>query len=191
MNCAIATTSGLLAALFLSTAPPAAAADYTIDAAHSSVVFKADHAGFASVYGAFEDVSGKFTVDPQNPSASKFEMTIKVDSIHSGVGKRDDHLKSPDFFNAAQFPTIHFVSKSVSKEGEGLKVEGELTLHGETKPVTLVLTGGKVGEFPAGVVRTGYDSSVTIKRSDFGMGGMDAVIGDEVVILIGLEGTKS
>lgn len=191
MKCAIATTWGLLAALLLSTAPTAAAADYAIDPGHTSVVFKANHAGFASIYGTFHDVSGKFTVDPQKPEASKFDVTIKTDSIHTGVDKRDDHLKSPDFFNAAQFPTIRFVSKSVSKQGENLKVDGELTLHGETKPVTLILTGGKVGEFPPGVARTGYDTSVTIKRSDFGMDGMVPAIGDEVVILIGFEGTKS
>jgi polyisoprenoid-binding protein YceI len=190
MKRAFATTWSLLAALLLTTPSPASADDYKIDPAHTSVVFRANHAGFASIYGTFHDVSGTFTVDPQNPSASKFDVTIKADSIHTGVDKRDDHLKSPDFFNAAQFPTIRFVSKSVSKQGDGLKVDGELTLHGETKPVTLLLTGGKVGDFPKGTARTGYDATAAIKLSDFGMDGGGA-LGDEVVIMIGFEGTKS
>lgn len=190
LNRAFATTWGLLAALLLSTPSPASADDYKIDPAHTSVAFRVNHGGFASIYGLFQEVSGKFSVDAQDPSTSEFDVTINVDSIRTGVEKRDEHLKSPDFFNAAQFPTIRFVSKSASKEGDSLKVQGDLTLHGETKPVTLVMTGGKVGEFPKGTARTGYDATATIKLSDFGMDGGGA-LGDEVVIMIGFQGTKS
>ncbi|OJW22594.1 MAG: hypothetical protein BGO49_01015 [Planctomycetales bacterium 71-10] len=183
--------SGLMAALSLSTSLAARAADdYAIDPAHTSVVFKSNHGGFASSYGMFDEVSGKFTIDPKSIESSKFELTIKVDSIDTGDAKRDGHLKSPDFFNAKQFPTITFKSTSVAKHEGGLKVVGDLTLHGVTKPVTLMLTGGKVGEFPPGVARTGYDTSIAIKRSDFGMDKMIPAVGDEVGVLISFEGTK-
>lgn len=183
--------SGLMAALALSTSLAARAADdYAIDPAHTSIVFKSNHGGFASSYGMFDEASGKFTIDPQSVESSKFELTIKVDSIDTGNAKRDEHLKSPDFFNAKQFPTITFKSTSVAKHEGGLKVVGELTLHGVTKPVTLILAGGKVGEFPPGVTRTGYDTTLTIKRSDFDMDKMIPAIGDDVGILISFEGTK-
>lgn len=192
MKRATAAPASLLTALILATALPARAAEqYTVDPAHSSVVFKANHGGFASVYGMFDEVSGGFTIDAQSVGSSKFELTIKVDSLDSGNDKRDGHLKSPDFFNAKQFPTIHFVSTSVAKDEKGLKVVGDLTLRGVTKPVTLLLTGGKVGEFPPGVGRTGYDTAITVKGSDFGMDKLAPAIGDEITVLIGIEGTKS
>ena len=184
--------AALLAALPLASPRASRAADaYKIDPAHASVVFKANHGGFSSSYGAFDEVSGGFTVDPKSWESSKFELTIKVASIDTGNAKRDDHLKGPDFFNAPQFPTIRFVSKSVAKAPEGLKVVGDLTLHGVTKEVTLDLTGGKVGEFPPGVQRTGYDATFEFKRSDFGMDKMIPAVGDEVKVFIGFEGTKS
>lgn len=190
MKLTSAAASGLLAALSLSTSFARAADDYAIDPAHASIVFKSNHGGFASSYGMFDEASGKFTIDPKSVESSKFELTIKVDSIDTGNSKRDEHLTSPDFFNAKQFPTIGFKSTSVAKHEAGLKVVGDLTLHGVTKPVTLILAGGKVGEFPPGVARTGYDTAITLKRSDFGMDKMIPAIGDEVGILISFEGTK-
>lgn len=190
---AIATTLGLLAALLTpTTTSTARAADkYNIDPAHTATVFKVEHGGFSWTYGRFNDVSGSFTIDAQNAEASKFEIVAKVDSLDTGNAQRDGHLKSPDFFNAKQFPTISFVSKSVAKHANGLQVVGDLTLHGVTKPVTLVLVGGKTGEFPPGVHRTGYSTELTIKRSDYGMDKMIPAAGDEVVLMISFEGTKS
>ena len=181
----------LAAAATLGTAPVARAADaYAIDPAHTSVVFKIDHLGFTSIYGRFNEVAGEFTIDAEKPESSSFDITINTDSVDTGNAKREEHLKSPDFFNAKQFPTITFKSTSVAKTEKGLKVEGDLTLHGETKPVSFVLTGGKTGEFPKDVQRTGYSTEFSIKRSDFGMDKMAPAAGDEVVLLIGFEGTK-
>ncbi|AMV38463.1 YceI family protein [Planctomyces sp. SH-PL62] len=194
---ATATNARLLAtALTLTLAlgaglPARAADDYTVDPAHTTVIFKIDHGGFASIYGRFNDVSGSFTVDPAASSSSRFVIAIKADSVDTGNDKRDGHLKSPDFFNVKQFPSIAFKSTAVAKDPQGLKVTGDLTLHGVTKPVSFVLTGGKVGEFPKGVQRTGYSAEISIKRSDFGMDKMIPAAGDEVVLLIGFEGTKS
>lgn len=190
---AIATTTGLLAAvLSLATTSSTRAADkYAIDAAHAAAVFKIEHGGFSWTYGRFNDIAGSFAIDAQNAEASKFDIIAKVDSLDTGNAQRDGHLKSPDFFNAKQFPAITFVSTSVSKHANGLQVVGNLTLHGVTKPVTLVLVGGKTGEFPKGVQRTGYSTEISIKRSEFGMDKMIPAAGDEVVIAISFEGTKS
>ena len=185
---ATAITLGLLAA-----APTLAlAADkYALDPAHTAVVFKIEHAGFSWTYGRFNDVSGSFSIDPQHPESSQLDVAIKTDSLDTGNAQREQHLKSPDFFNAKQFPAITFKSTSVSKEGDGLKVAGDLTLHGVTKPVSFVLTGGKVGEFPKGVRRTGYSTELSIKRSEFGMDKMIPGAGDQVFLMISFEGTKS
>lgn len=189
----IATTSGLLAALLtLATTTTAQAADkYTVDGAHAGAVFKVGHGGFSWIYGRFNDVSGTFAIDSQNPEASKFEIVAKTDSLDTGNAKRDGHLKSPDFFNVKQFPAVTFVSTSVSKHANGLQVVGDLTLHGVTKSVTFVLTGGKTGEFPPGVHRTGYTTELTIKRSDYGMDKMIPAAGDEVGVMLSFEGIKS
>ena len=95
-------------------------------------------------------------------------MTIKPDSVDTNNAKRDGHLKSPDFFNTKQYPTIEFVSTSVKPAEGGYQVTGNLTFHGETKPVTFDLKGGKTTEFK-GVQRTGYTTQFKIKRSEFGV----------------------
>ncbi|MDG3002471.1 YceI family protein [Paludisphaera mucosa] len=188
---AIAMTTGLLAAVLILAPEPARAADkYNVDPAHTAVVFKIEHGGFSWTYGRFNDVSGTFTIDAKSPESSQVAVIIKTDSLDTGNPQREGHLKSPDFFNAKQFPSITFKSTSVSKAEKGLTVVGDLTLHGVTKPVTLHLVGGKVGEFPKGVQRTGYSTELSIKRSEFGMDKMIPAAGDEVVIMISFEGTR-
>lgn len=168
-----------------------AADSYSLDPAHTSVTFKVEHMGLSWSHGRFNDVSGDFRVDSENPSASRFALTIKTESLDTANKKRDEHLASPDFFNSKQFPVISFKSTSVKAVDEGLEVTGDFTLHGETKSVTFILTGGKTGEFPPGVHRTGYTTHLKIKRSDFGMDKMMQAIGDEVRIEISFEGVKS
>jgi polyisoprenoid-binding protein YceI len=170
-------------------AAPAAADDYALDAAHTSVVFKISHIGLSYVYGRFDDVSGAFTID-QDPAKSSFALSLKTESIDTNNKKRDEHLSGPDFFNVKQFPEIAFKSKSVKAIDGGLEVTGDLTLHGTTKSVTFALKGGKTAEFPKGVKRTGYSTEFTVKRSDFGMDKMLEAVGDEVSIAISFEGTK-
>jgi polyisoprenoid-binding protein YceI len=168
----------------------AAADDYTIDAAHTGVTFYISHLNLSNVYGRFDSFSGGFTLDSSDPSRSSFKLTIKTDSVDTNNTGRDNHLRSPDFFNAKQFPTITFASTSVKPIEGGYEVTGDLTLHGETKPVTFSLKGGASAEFPKGVRRTGFSTDFVVKRSDFGVGRPMPVLGDEVHVSIGFEGTK-
>jgi polyisoprenoid-binding protein YceI len=190
---AMSLNSGLLAvAVLLGSSSVVKAGDsYSLDPAHTSVTFKVEHAGLSWTHGRFNDVSGDFRVDPDNPSASGFALAIKTVSLDTGNTKRDEHLSSPDFFNTKQFPLISFKSTAVKRVEKGLEVTGDFTLHGETKTLTLLLTGGKTGEFPPGVHRRGYTTQLKIKRSDYGMDKMIPAAGDEVVIEISFEGVKS
>jgi polyisoprenoid-binding protein YceI len=165
--------------------------DYTIDAVHSGVSFQISHVGLAYIHGRFDDFSGNFTIDTSDPSKSAFSLSIKSESVDTNNSKRDDHLRSPDFFNVKQFPTISFTSTSVKPIDGGYEVTGDLTIHGATKPVTFSLKGGAAAEFPKGVSRTGFSTSqIVVKRSDFGVGKPMPVLGDEVYVSISFEGTK-
>jgi polyisoprenoid-binding protein YceI len=163
---------------------------YTVDTMHSGVTFKISHLGLSWVHGRFDDLAGQFTVDRQTPANCSFELEAKTESVDTNNRKRDDHLRSPDFFNAKQFPAITFKSTSVRPEKEGYEVTGDLTLHGVTRPVTFLLTGGKTAEFPKGVHRTGYSAEVAIKRSEFGMTKFAGALADVVHIELSFEGTK-
>jgi polyisoprenoid-binding protein YceI len=177
--------------LVLGEARVQAADTYTIDPVHSSVSFQADHAGISRVHGRFDQISGSFTIDKEDPSKSSFELTIQADSVDTNNKARDGHLKSPDFFNVRQFPAITFKSTSVKPVDGGYDVQGDLTMHGQTKPVSFMLKGGKEVQFPPGVHRTGFTTDLTIKRTDFGMSAkMLNAIADEALISVGIEGTR-
>lgn len=181
-----------LAALIVAVGSTALAADaYTVDPVHSSVSFMISHAGISNIHGRFDDVAGKFTIDKADPTKSSFELSIKTESVDTNNKMRDDHLRSPDFFNAKQFPTLTFQSTSVKKVEGGYDVTGDLTLHGVKKTVTFTLKGGdKTVEFPKGKERIGFGTELKIKRSDFDMKNSLDVLGDEVHILIGVEAVK-
>jgi polyisoprenoid-binding protein YceI len=181
-----------LLTLFSAAAPSRAADTYSIDPMHTAIVFKISHIGLSSTFGTFKQVSGKFTIDSDSPSHSKFELTIKTDSIDTFNAQRDAHLKTPDFFNTKQFPVMTFKSTGVKAIDDGFEVTGDFTLHGTTKSVTFPLKGGKKAEFPAGIHRTGYTAEFTLKRSEFGVGSAkfaDA-LGDDVAITVSFEGTR-
>jgi polyisoprenoid-binding protein YceI len=114
---------------------------------------------------------------------------VKIDSIDTGNKQRDEHLRSPDYFNAKQYPTLTFKSTKVAKAKDGLSVTGDLTLHGVTKPVTFTLAGGKTAEV-RGARKTGYSTEFTIKRSDFGIDKSLDSLGDEVEIDVSFQGVK-
>jgi polyisoprenoid-binding protein YceI len=166
--------------------------NYTIDTMHSGVTFQITHLDLTWIHGRFNEFSGDITLDTSDPSKSSFKMTIKPDSVDTNSPKRDGHLKSPDFFNTKQYPSIDFVSTSVTPAEGGYQVTGNLTFHGETKPVTFTLKGGKKIEFPKGVQRTGYTTQFKIKRSDFGVGkkGLEKMLGDEVWVDVGFEAVQ-
>jgi polyisoprenoid-binding protein YceI len=183
----------VLAAVLLATlgaATARAADDYNVDASHAGVHFKIGHLGLSWTYGRFNDVSGSFTIDP-DASKCSFALAIKAQSIDTNNARRDEHLRSPDFFNVKQYPSITFQSTAVQAIQAGYQVTGNLTMHGTTKQVSFALYGGRKAEFPKGVQRTGYSTELVIKRSEYGMvDKMAGAVGDEVYIAISFEGTK-
>ena len=164
---------------------------YAIDKSHSSIVFRVKHLDIGYTYGFFRDFEGSFVVDEANPSASSVEMTVQMGSVDTNDAKRDQHLKSPDFFNANQFPTMTFKSTAVSKDTDGsFKVDGNLTLHGVTKAVSVKMKKTGEADDPWGNHRIGFEGSFVIKRSDFGMDKMPEAVGDWVWITIAVEGIR-
>lgn len=181
-----------LASLLAVAAFGAQAADkYDIDPTHTQVEFTYSHMGFSNITGRFDTVQGDFLFDVADPTRSSVNITIPVESISTGVAKLDEHLLKADFFDAATYPTATFTSTGVTAAGEGaLKVAGDLTIHGVTRPVVLDVTINKIGEHPMRKVpAAGFDATTTILRSDFGVGGYVPVVGDEVRIDITVEAT--
>lgn len=164
--------------------------DYALDDTHAGVNFKISHLGLSWTYGRFNDLAGAFRIDPANPQNSAFNLSIKADSLDTANKQRDDHLRSPDFFNTKQFPAITFKSTSVKAIEGGYEVTGDFTLKGVTKSITFPLKGGRTAEFPKGVMRTGFVTELGLKRSEFGMEKMVGPIGDDVLISISFEGIK-
>jgi polyisoprenoid-binding protein YceI len=184
--------SFIAAALLVASAASAApAGTYKVDPVHSVAYFEVGHAGGISRFmGRFNDMSGDLVVD--TPEKSKIRVDVKVDSVDTKNEGLDKHLKSPDFFNAVQFPTLSFVSSAVTLNGTGEgTVAGNLTLHGVTKPVTFKLKEIGSGNGPRGDSRVGYIASATIKRSDFGIAyGIPKAATDEVDLRINIEAIK-
>jgi polyisoprenoid-binding protein YceI len=168
----------------------ATAGEFTVDAVHSSLMFRVKHMGTSWFYGRVNDVTGKIVFDETNPTSSSIEIEAKMDTLDTHNEKRDGHLKSPDFFNVEKFATAKFKSKSCSKPVDGkFDVAGDLTLHGVTKPLTIKMEKSGSGRGQGGET-IGFESTFDIKRSDFGMTYMPDGIGDEVRILVSLEAGK-
>ena len=159
-------------------------------AGDTSVYFKIPHLGLSWTYGRFNDTAGNFSVDAAAPAKTNFVLTVKTDSVDTGNGKRDEHLRSPDFLNAKQFPVMSFTSTQVKPIDGGYEVQGDFTMHGVTKPISFVLKGGKKAELPPGVHRTGFSTELLLHRSDFGMDKMLEAVGDEIKVAISFEGVK-
>lgn len=167
--------------------------NFKIDPTHASIVFKVDHLGYSPVYGMFGAVDGKFSINEKKIEDSTFEVNVKADSVNTGDKKRDDHLRGPDFFNTKEFPAISMVSKSIKKKGaDKLEVTADLSMHGVTKPITFTLKRNKVGKDPWGNTRAGFETSFKVKRTVYGMSFMSkpGEVGDEIEMMIGIEGTK-
>ena len=167
-----------------------AADTFKVDAVHSFALFSVQHLGIANTYGRFNDISGTVVFDKDNPSNSSVELSVKVESLDTHNSIRDRSLKSPDFFDAKQFPTMNFKSTKVEGSGDSLKVSGDLTIHGVTKPLTVDFKKGGEGKGVFGEMRGGGETRFTIKRSDFGMNFQQGAVGDEVNITLSLEGIK-
>jgi polyisoprenoid-binding protein YceI len=182
-----------LAAFLLGVCPLTglAADTYQVDPVHSAIVFRIKHLGIGYAYGRFNDIAGTVVLDDKSPGDSTFQFQVKADSVDTANGKRDAHLKGPDFFNVKEFPTITFKSKEVKLlKAATYEVTGDLTLHGVTKPLTVKLQQVGSGNDPFGKHRTGFECNVTIKRGDFGMRFMPGAVGDDVWLLVGFEAVK-
>lgn len=163
---------------------------YTIDPAHSSARFTVRHMMITNVHGGFQKVTGTVAYDPENPAASSVNAEIDAASINTNEAQRDTHLRSGDFLDVEKFPKITFRSTKVESAGEGeFKIDGELTIHGVTRPVALKVEGpAPEGKDPWGNIRTGATATTKIKRSEFGLtwnaaletGGF--LVGDELKI---------
>ncbi len=190
----------LLIPLFLLLLPAVAfSATWNIDSDHSNVQFSVKHMMVANVKGSFGTVKGTVEIDDKDVAKSGVNVTIETGSINTGVAKRDEHLKSADFFDVTKYPAMTFVSKKVVKSGnDKLKVTGDLTIHGITKEVVLDVAGLTAEtKDPWGGLRRGASASAKINRKDFGLtwnkaletGGV--VVGEEVLITLEVELTKA
>ena len=176
-----------------------AAASWNIDPEHSNIGFKVKHLMVSNVKGNFEKFSGTVDINDKDITKSKVEVSIDTNSINTNVVKRDEHLRSADFFDVAKYPVMTFVSKKVAKAGKDkLKVSGDLTLHGVTKEVVLSVEGpSQESKDPWGNIRKGASATAKINRKDFGLtwnkaletGGV--VVGDEVFITLEVEMIKT
>lgn len=171
---------------------------WTIDAAHSRVEFAVKHLMISTVRGSFAGVSGAVQIDEQDWTKSTVQATIDVGTISTGQEQRDAHLRSPDFFDAEQFPTLTFVSKRVEGAStEQFKVIGDLTIHGVTREVTLDVTEEGRGGDPWGGQRIAFLAKTAIDRRDFGLtwnqaletGGL--VVSNDVKITLELQVSKA
>ncbi len=186
-----------LVAILLTNVTPVLSAQYNIDADHSAVSFRIKHLTISKVNGTFGDVAGTFSFTENEPETWQAEATIQMASVDTGNQKRDDHLRSDEFFDAAQFPTMTFKSTAIKMTSatEG-KMFGELTLHGVTKPVELDLEYNGSVKDPWGNERAGFSLTGKINRKDWGLvynstlesGGL--LIGEEVKIALEIEGIK-
>ena len=173
----------LLTSLLAAASLPALAATqkYDIDPGHSQIIYTWNHLGFSNNSGTLEKITGTFQLDADDLTKSSISLTMPLDGIHTGVAKLDDHLKTAEFFDAAKFPEITFKSTKVEKSGaDALKVSGDLTMHGVTKPVVLNVKVNKIGDNAMMKTKSaGFDADFTFKRSDFGVSyGVPAVSDD-------------
>jgi len=190
---ALGLSTGLLVAAGAPVATPARPAakpgEFQVDPVHSSVIFRIQHMNTSFFYGRFDHCEGRIALDAEKPEGSSVELAIQAESVDTNSAKRDDHVRSPDFLNASEFPEIGFKSESVKALGQDrFEVSGQLSLHGETKPLTVEVQQTGLGKAPRGDGRlAGYETSFTIKRSDFGMDNMLDMLGDEVRVTLSVE----
>lgn len=188
----------LTTVLAVAAAAPVLAADaYTVDTAHSEVTFQVSHLTISKVRGRFKEFEGNIQVETAKPELSSVEFKVKAASVDTADPKRDEHLKSADFFDVANHPEFSFKSSKIVAKGKDLyDVTGNLTIRGNTKTITLpVKVAGPIQD-PWGNTKVGFETAVTINRKDFGVSWSKAmdngglVVSDEVAITIALETAK-
>ena len=180
-----ALSAGLFAGVVIAgTAGTARASDWELDPAHTTATFTVRHLMVSNVEGRFEKVSGTVALDEANPAHSAVDIAIDASSINTGNGQRDGHLKSPDFFDVAKYPKLEFKSKKIEKAGAGkFKVQGDLTMHGVTRPVTLDVEGPTAAiKDPMGRTVRGVVARGKLNRKDWGLTWNKALEGGGVLV---------
>jgi polyisoprenoid-binding protein YceI len=181
----------LSAAIALMVGAPAAAqtSQWQLDPAHSSAQFAVRHMGISNVRGTFTKLSGITRYDPADSKNDSVEVTIEAASVDSRVEMRDNDLRSDHFFDVQKYPTITFRSTKVESAGaDKLKITGDLSIHGITKPVTLDVDGpSKSVKDGQGRLHMGVSATATVNRTDFGMTGYQGIVGNEVTLTIDAE----
>ncbi len=166
--------------------------EYPLDPAHSFVLFRTTHAGASYTWGRFLKVQGRMRLG-ESGTDSSVEVSVESASVFTGVRKRDEHLKGPDFLDAARFPRIVFRSKAITPlEGERVRIQGELTLHGVSKPIEVEGRFVGRGKHPMdpNIELVGFHAEFDIRRSTFGMNQFLGAAGDEVRLFVSLEGAR-
>ncbi|MGE9743589.1 YceI family protein [Bdellovibrio bacteriovorus] len=173
------------------------ASKWNIDPLHSSANFTIKHMMIAKVHGGFEKLSGSLNLDSSDITKSSIEAVIDAASINTREAQRDTHLKSADFFDVEKYPTLNFKSTKVEKDGDDLKVTGDLTIHGITKEVVLAVEGPTAEmKDPYGNIKIGISATTKIKRKDFGLSWNAALeaggvlVGDDVSISLDVQFAK-
>ena len=170
---------------------------WQIDASHSNINFTARHMMISKVRGQFENFDGTVNFDPDYPENTTIDISIDIDSLTTNDEQRDNHLKSPDFFDAAKYPVMTFKSKKVEQVDEDSgKLYGDLTIRGTMKPVVLDVEYAGQAKSPWGTISAGFSASATINRKDWGLNWNQALetggvlVGDKIKIDIDLELVK-
>jgi polyisoprenoid-binding protein YceI len=179
----------LVAALVLGASSMARADDLKVDPMHSFVVFRVHHFGAGYVYGTFAGPNGSVSYDSSDLTKTTFDVTIDVGTVDTRVPMRDKDLKGPDFFDVKQFPTAEFKSTSVKKTGDtSMEVTGDLTLHGVTKSIVVEMDMTGSGKGMKGETRTGFETTFSIDRRDFGIvADPEPIVGNDIRLIVALE----
>lgn len=161
--------AGAVAAASLLFSTCVTAAEYDLDPSHTFIQFRISHLGYSTMVGRFDKFEGNFSWDKENPAESSITLKIDPASVNTNWAERDKHLRSEDFLDVGKFPEASFRSTKYTGDASGGTLEGELTLHGVTKPVTIEVKAVGEGDDPWGGYRAGFDGTTTLKRSDFGI----------------------
>ena len=191
------TAVAALASLMIFAATSTAADKYTADPSHSSIGFAVRHMVVSKVKGYFNEYTATILYDDKDITKSSTEVTIKTASVDTRDAKRDEHLRTPDFFDSAKYPEITFKSKRIEKSGEGFVAVGDLTMRGVTKEISIQFTFSGVVTDPWGNTRLGLSGGTKLNRQDYGIswsksldtGGL--VVADDVEIAIEIEAIKA
>jgi polyisoprenoid-binding protein YceI len=193
MRFRIPAVAAVFAAAVFAAGSTAARADVTlkVDSVHSMAVFRIAHFGASQPFGVFHGLEGTIVADSGTAPPSSLAVTAPVARLDMGNPKWEQDIKAADWFNAAQFPDITFKSTSIKSTGDDtFDATGDLTLHGVTKSITVPMKRMGIGQGMQGETRIGYDAEFKISRKEFGMAKYDGPIGDEVTLMINIEGVE-